>query len=154
MPDGPAATPVLTKDRIGLTVTLLLLSASVIAWALTFYLMPLMMSSDMTMMGVAALVSSLSLTSVGLFELVWVIGMAAMMFPAMIPIVVFYNRIATKVETNPAVARAVGTPLFLLGYLTTYAALGLFVYVSVYLAFTSLTFPPSRPSPLSPLPSC
>jgi predicted metal-binding membrane protein len=63
--------------------------------------------------------------------------MAAMMFPAMIPVVVFYDRIATKVEANPAIARAIGTPLFLLGYLTTYAALGLTVYLAVYFAVAS-----------------
>ncbi len=136
LPDAPATTPVFTSDRIGLTVTVILLSAAAVAWATTFYLMPLTMSSGMSMMGVGALVSSLSPTSVGLFELVWVIGMAAMMFPAMIPVVIFYNRIATKIEANPALARAVGTPLFLLGYLATYAALGLSVYVAVYLAVT------------------
>jgi predicted metal-binding membrane protein len=136
LPESPTATPIFSRDKVGLTVTVVLLSASAVAWGLTFYLMPLMMSSGMSAMGAAALVSSLSPASVGLFELIWVIGMTAMMFPAMIPVVVFYDRIATKVEANPATARAIGTPLFLLGYLTTYAALGLFVYLAVYLAVT------------------
>jgi predicted metal-binding membrane protein len=60
--------------------------------------------------------------------------MAAMMFPAMIPVVLFYNKVATKVEPNPALASAVGTPLFLMGYLLVYAGLGLCAYVAVFLA--------------------
>ena len=63
--------------------------------------MPMMTMGSGGMMGVAALVSSTSLSAIGLFELIWVVGMAAMMFPAMIPIVTFYNRFSTKVEPNP-----------------------------------------------------
>jgi predicted metal-binding membrane protein len=83
-------------------------------------------------MGAASIVSSLTLTSVGLFEAVWVIGMVAMMFPAMIPVVLLYNKVATKVESNPRLARFIGTSLFLLGYLTIYALLGLGAYFAVY----------------------
>ncbi|MDA4133166.1 MAG: DUF2182 domain-containing protein, partial [Thaumarchaeota archaeon] len=76
------------------------------------------------------------------FELIWVVGMAAMMFPAMIPIITFYNRFSTKAEPNPPLARVVGTPLFLAGYLAIYAGLGLAVYLAVFFAVgVSSAFP-------------
>jgi predicted metal-binding membrane protein len=50
----------------------------------------------------------------------------------MIPIVLFYNKVATKQEPNPALARTVGTPLFLSGYLITYAVLGAVAYFAVF----------------------
>lgn len=90
----------------------------------------------MTGMGVAAIVSSLSLPAIAFFEVVWVVGMAAMMFPAMIPMVLFYNQVKTKLETNSTLARVAGTPLFLAGYLVTYALLGIGAYLTVYAAFS------------------
>lgn len=57
-----------------------------------------------------------------------------MMFPAMIPVVLVYTRLATKLEGNPRTARIVGTPLFLAGYLASYAFLGLGAYLVVYVA--------------------
>jgi predicted metal-binding membrane protein len=92
--------------------------------------------------GVATIVSSLSVSSVGFFLVVWVIGMAAMMFPAMIPTVLFYDKIKTKLETNPFAAKVAGTPVFLAGYLLTYALLGIGAYLAVYVAISlSSTFP-------------
>jgi len=125
---------VLSKDRLTLGVAAVLISVSLASWVAVFYEMPMMTMASGGMMGVAALVSSASPSAIGLFELIWVVGMAAMMFPAMIPIVTFYNRFSTKVEPNPALARAVGTPLFLAGYLAVYAGLGLAVYLVVFLA--------------------
>ena len=97
-------------------------------------------------MGVASLVSSLSLTSISLFELIWVVGMVAMMFPSMIPVVVFYNRVATRIESNPNIAKAIGTPLFLIGYLATYAGLGLLVYFAVFIAVSASSLLPTLSS--------
>jgi len=136
------ASPVLSKDRLTIGVAAVLISASLASWVAVFYAMPLMTMASGGMMGVAALVSSSSPSAVGLFELIWVVGMAAMMFPAMIPIVTFYNRFSTKVEPNPRLARTVGTPLFLAGYLAVYAGLGLAVYLAVLLAVdASSAFP-------------
>lgn len=73
-----------------------------------------------------------SLVSISFFEMVWIAGMAAMMFPAMIPIVLFYNKIATKHESNTSLPKSVGTPLFLGGYLIVYAVLGICGYAAVY----------------------
>lgn len=91
----------------------------------------------MTSTGVAAIVSSsspLSISAVILFEIIWVVGMVAMMFPAMIPIVLFYNRVSARLIRNQRLARLLGAPLFLSGYLVTYAILGLGAYLSVYFA--------------------
>ena len=107
-----------------------------------------MMSGSSGMMagtGVVAIVSSLTPSSVGFFDLVWVIGMAAMMFPAMIPMVLFYNKVKTKLESNVTLARFAGTPLFLAGYLVTYALLGIGAYLVVYAAVSfssSVMLPP------------
>jgi predicted metal-binding membrane protein len=135
---------IFVQDRLTFLVSVSLVATASLAWIASFYLMPLMMMSGG--MGVAAIVSSssLSLSSIGLFEVVWVTGMTAMMFPAMIPVVLLYEKIATKLEDNPKTARVVGTPLFLGGYLASYTFLGLGAYLAVYAAlratsaFTSL----------------
>ena len=126
--------PVFVPDRLAISVAFALLTLAAASWLASYYLMPLMMASGSgaMSMGVASIVSSLSFSSVGFFEIVWVIGMAAMMFPAMIPIVLFYNKVATKQESNPFLARVIGTPLFLSGYLIMYAVLGLGAYLVVY----------------------
>jgi predicted metal-binding membrane protein len=110
-----------------------------------------MMGSGMMSSGVASIVSSLSLPSLSLFEIVWIIGMAAMMFPAMIPIVLFYSKVATKQEPNPLMAKVVGTPLFLSGYLITYALLGLGAFIAIYEAFNVSMGLPTSPVLLSVL---
>ena len=136
---------IFVPDKLAISVTAILLTAAAISWVASYYLMPLMMNSSSGMMasgGVSAIVSSLSLFSIGFFVLVWIIGMAAMMFPAMIPMVLFYDKVKTKLETNPKLARVVGTPLFLAGYLVTYALLGVGAYLGVYGAMTlSTAFP-------------
>lgn len=137
-----ATPPVLSKDRLTVGVAVMLVSTSLVSWAAVIYAMPLMTMGSGDMMGVAALVSSASPSAVGLFALIWVVGMAAMMFPAMIPIITFYNRFSTKVEPNPRLARVVGTPLFLAGYLAVYAGLGLAVYFGVFFSVgASSAFP-------------
>ena len=126
--------PVLVPDRLLVTVSVSLLVLASVSWMASYYLMPLMMSSGQGMMssGVASIVSSLSLPALSLFEIVWIIGMAAMMFPAMIPIVLFYSKVALKQEPNPFVAKVAGIPLFLSGYLITYALLGLGAFIAIY----------------------
>ena len=107
--------PVFFQDRLALTITTILLVAAAISWLASYYLMPLMMmnsSSGMMASGVAAIVSSLSIPSIAFFEIVWIIGMAAMMFPAMIPMVLFYNKVKTKLEASPRLAKIAGTPPF------------------------------------------
>lgn len=137
--------PFFVPDRLTLTVAIVLLAFAGVSWIASYYLMPLMMSSSgsgMMSMGVAGIVSSLSLSNIAIFLVIWVIGMAAMMFPAMIPIVLLYNKFATKLESNPRLARVVGTPLFLSGYLIMYAILGVAAYLGIYEALNlSMNFP-------------
>src|SRR6266851_6415102 len=108
VPGGQASARFFVGDRVGITVAAVLLLLSAVSWALTYYSMPLMtmgnagMGSMGAAAGAAALASSIEPGSVALFELVWVLGMVAMMFPAMIPIVMFYDRAVTKLEPNPA----------------------------------------------------
>ncbi|MDA4128194.1 MAG: DUF2182 domain-containing protein [Thaumarchaeota archaeon] len=136
-PSTGGSSSIFRRDKLGLAISAVLLSTAGVSWVAVYTLMPLMSSSS-DMMGVASMVSSLSLTSVGVFELVWVVGMAAMMFPAMIPIMLFYEKVATNAEPNPSLARTVGTPLFLLGYLSMYAVLGLLAYLAVFAAVSAL----------------
>ena len=133
-PDSSQTVPIFVPDRLALSVTAILLIAAAISWIASYYLMPLMMSSSSNMMasGVAAIASSLSISAITFFEVVWIIGMAAMMFPAMIPMVMFYDKVNTKLETNPRLAKLAGTPIFLAGYLVTYMLLGIGAYLAVY----------------------
>jgi predicted metal-binding membrane protein len=128
---------IFVRNRLAVTVTVSLVVAAAVCWIASYYLMPVMMSAGTFGMGmtngVAAIVgSAFSLSTLLLFELLWVIGMAAMMFPAMIPVVLFYNRVAVNVEDNPKTARFVGTPLFLAGYLASYALLGIAAYLVIF----------------------
>ncbi len=151
VPGGQASARFFVGDRVGITVAAVLLLLSAVSWALTYYSMPLMtmgnagMGSMGAAAGAAALASSIEPGSVALFELVWVLGMVAMMFPAMIPIVMFYDRAVTKLEPNPARAKAAGTPLFLAGYIGMYAGLGLIIYSAAFLAYSFL-LPPALAS--------
>jgi predicted metal-binding membrane protein len=133
--------PIIVSNRLAIIIASSLLVLATLAWIATYYIMPFMMMSQSGMMsfGVAAIVSSTSLTSISIFEIVWIIGMAAMMFPAMIPIVLFYNKFATKQESNPSVAKSIGTPLFLGGYLVVYAVLGIVAYLAIYEAISLST---------------
>ncbi len=69
--------------------------------------------------------------------------MIAMMFPAMIPVILFYNKVFAKAEPKPISAKLIGTPLFLAGYLATYSGLGLIAYLAVFSALASIHFFPA-----------
>src|SRR5579875_3722936 len=113
-----SGSPIFVRDRLALIISLSLVCSAIVAWIATYYLIPLTMmmtppESAGMLSGVVSVVSSPSLTSITIFETVWIIGMIAMMFPAMIPIVLFYNRIVIKQESSGRISRATGTPLFL-----------------------------------------
>lgn len=140
--DSSKSVPLFVPDRLAISVTVVLLIAASVSWVASYYLMPLMSSPGMTANGVVAIVSSLSFSSIGFFEVVWIIGMMAMMFPAMIPMVLFYDKVKTKLEANPKLAQFAGTPIFVAGYLATYALLGVIAYLAIYGAIAlSTTFP-------------
>jgi predicted metal-binding membrane protein len=86
----------------------LLLALGAIAWAVTADRMGGMDAGPGTELG-----------TVGFFIVVWVVMMAAMMFPSVLPMVVVYDRVAR---------RHGGTPFFVAGYLLTWTAAGLLAY--------------------------
>jgi predicted metal-binding membrane protein len=94
----------------------LLVAAAVIAWAVTGDRMQGMDAGPGTDLG-----------GVGWFVGVWVLMMAAMMFPAIWPMVLMYARIQDgKREKGAAAAGA--TSVFVAGYLVTWTAAGLVAY--------------------------
>ncbi|MDV3292873.1 MAG: DUF2182 domain-containing protein [Nitrososphaerales archaeon] len=138
---GPRLPALSSRDKLSTGLAGLLIVAAAFSWLASYYLMPQLSSGDGAIGrdGVSMIVSSLSVSSLAIFEVVWLVGMAAMMFPAMIPVVLFYNSVVAEQEANPSQIRSVGTPLFLLGYLATYAGLGLLIYLAIFgvLSYTS-----------------
>ena len=68
-------------------VVISLIALSILTWLISFQHYDSMMSSMMTIF------NPISLT---VFATIWTAGMAAMMFPAIIPMVLMYNRLVTK----------------------------------------------------------
>jgi predicted metal-binding membrane protein len=68
------------------------------------------------------------LGGLGWFVGVWVVMMAAMMFPSILPVILMYSRVRTGKREGGAAAVSVGTTLFAGGYLVSWAAAGLFGY--------------------------
>jgi predicted metal-binding membrane protein len=64
-----------------------LIALSVLSWLISFQQYDSMMSSMMTVFNPISL---------GVFATIWTAGMAAMMFPAIIPMVLMYKRLVTK----------------------------------------------------------
>ena len=65
-------------------IIIIVVSISLLAWFVSIWQYDTMMSSMMSFYSPAAL---------SLFVVIWTAGMAAMMFPAIIPMVLFYNRL-------------------------------------------------------------
>jgi predicted metal-binding membrane protein len=86
----------------------LLLALGALAWAITADRMKGMDAGPGTDPG-----------TLGFFVVVWVVMMAAMMFPSVLPMVVVYDRVSR---------RHGGTPSFVAGYLLTWTAAGLAAY--------------------------
>jgi len=87
---------------------------------------------------IASMASMFSTPGIGVvlsFLVVWLVGMVAMMFPAMVPVMSFYSGLVTKQETRPNLSRLLGTPLFLTGYLSLYLLLGAGLFGAVYVVF-------------------
>jgi predicted metal-binding membrane protein len=61
----------------------------------------------------------------------------------MIPMVLIYNKVKTKLESSPILAKVLGTPIFLSGYLVTYALLGVGAYLIVHEALALPSILPS-----------
>jgi predicted metal-binding membrane protein len=109
----PAALPDLI--RFGLIVALLVLAA--LAWALTDQRMAGMDAGPNTDPG-----------ELGFFITVWVVMMAAMMFPSIAPMVIMYARIQEGKRERGDEVQAGTTAIFIAGYLVTWGAVGLVGY--------------------------
>jgi predicted metal-binding membrane protein len=109
----PAALPDLI--RFGLIAALLVLAG--LAWALTDQRMAGMDAGPNTDPG-----------ELGFFVTVWVVMMAAMMFPSIAPMVIMYARIQEGRRDKGEAVQAGSTAVFIIGYLVTWGAVGLVGY--------------------------
>ena len=119
-----------------------LLTVAVVAWYVSAFLpqdsSPMPTSSLRPVLPVATMSSLFSALDMGViasFLVVWIVGMVAMMFPAIVPVMSIYTGLMTSEEKRPNLSRFMGPPLFLSGYLSLYALLGLFLFVLVYVVF-------------------
>jgi len=133
-----------------LTVGVPLLAVAAGAWYLSAYLYQATPSMAMgpsigalpiaTMMGVFG---SPNVGQLSTFLVVWLVGMIAMMFPAMIPVTSFYSGTLKNegASNSPSVLGL--SSLFLSGYLLLYLLLGCAMFGAVYLAFQLGSIVPS-----------
>src|SRR5688572_12510369 len=96
------------RPSVGTSVTLVLLALAAGAWWVTVELAGTMSGTDMAM----------PMLSLGPFLAAWAVMMAAMMLPAVSPVVRLYNRAA-------AAGRVAPTAYFVLGYLLLWTLSGL-----------------------------
>lgn len=125
-----------------LSIGIPLLVVAVGAWYLSAVLYqasaPMGMGSMAPAIPIASMGNMFSIPDFGVvlaFLVVWMVGMIAMMFPAMVPIMSFYSGLMTKQEKRPRLSRLLGIPLFLGGYLSLYLLLGAGLFAAVYLVF-------------------
>jgi predicted metal-binding membrane protein len=104
-------------DRARLVLLAALLVLAVVAWLVT----------DDRMGGMESM-PGMALGSLGFFIGVWVVMMAAMMFPAVAPTVLAYDRFREGHRARGAGATADATALFVAGYLLVWTAAGLTAY--------------------------
>ncbi|HEY3191005.1 MAG TPA: DUF2182 domain-containing protein [Solirubrobacteraceae bacterium] len=103
------------RGQIALLAALLVLA--VIAWLVT---------SDR--MGGMESMPGIDLGGLGFYVTVWVVMMAAMMFPSVAPTVLMYDRLREGHRMRGRGAAADGTALFVAGYLAVWTAAGLVAY--------------------------
>ena len=75
-----------------LIIIIIIVSISIFTWLISSWQYDTMMSSMMTFY--------YSPVALSLFAVIWTAGMAAMMFPAIIPMVLFYNRLINSSKDN------------------------------------------------------
>jgi predicted metal-binding membrane protein len=106
------AHPPFQRAHLALAGALLALAA--IGWAIT----------DARMNGMDAGPGT-DLGTLGFYVTAWVVMMAAMMFPSIVPMVLTYSRIERGLRTR---GRSGSTAMFVAGYLVTWTAFGLLAY--------------------------
>jgi predicted metal-binding membrane protein len=119
-----------TFARMNIAIASVLVTTAAVAWVSVYYLMSIGgMSVTGAMVGMFV---SLDMSSLLLFLLIWIVGMVAMMFPAMISVTSIYNAAIAK-STPQSV---IGSLFFLMGYLAMYLLLGVAAYLGVLLVTT------------------
>jgi predicted metal-binding membrane protein len=78
----------------------------------------------------------MDLGGVGFFVTVWVVMMAAMMFPSVAPTVMLYHRLRAPAHGKPERAPREATVLFVVGYVAVWGAVGLLAYALLELLAT------------------
>src|SRR5215218_2400077 len=113
------ATVALVPARLGRSARALLIGALLVAagvaWAVT----------DLRMAGMGG---GSELGALGFYVGVWVVMMAAMMFPSVWPMIVAYHAIARRRRELGKPAPAAGSIVFLAGYLVAWTLYGLTAY--------------------------
>ena len=107
----------LRAERVQLALIGALLALAALAWAVT----------DDRMSGMDATPGA-ELGSLGFYVSVWVVMMAAMMFPSVSPTVLIYDRLRAGHRERGQGAPADATVLFVAGYLLVWTAAGLVAY--------------------------
>ena len=104
-------------ERAQLALLGVLLGLAVVAWLVT---------NDR--MGGMASMPGMALGSLGFYVTVWVVMMAAMMFPSVAPTVLMYDRLRVGHRARGKGAAADATALFVTGYIFVWTAAGLAAY--------------------------
>jgi predicted metal-binding membrane protein len=99
-----------------------LLGLAILAWLVT----------DRRMGGMESM-PGMELGSLGFYVTVWIVMMAAMMFPSVAPTVVMYERLREGHRARGKGAPADATALFVAGYLQVWTAVGLLAYATLAL---------------------
>lgn len=136
IPTNPTQTTSQSFRRTNLAIASVLVTTAAIAWVLVYYLMS--MEGMSVTGGMVGMFVMPDMGSLSLFLLIWVVGMVAMMFPAMVPVTSIYN--ATISKSTPQ--SMIGSLLFLTGYLSMYLVLGLVAYLAVLLLFSLVSAMP------------
>jgi predicted metal-binding membrane protein len=113
----PTGTSASRRDRAQLGLLCALLALAVLAWLVTEDRMGAMESGP-----------GMALGGLGFFLAIWVVMMAAMMFPSVAPTVLMYDRLRDGHRWRGKGAAADATVLFVLGYLLVWTIAGLAGY--------------------------
>ena len=136
IPTDPMQSTGQSSKRINVTIASVLVTTAAIAWVSVYYLMSM---GGMSVAGaMVGMFVQPNIGSLSLFLLIWVVGMVAMMFPAMIPVTSIYN--ASIAKSTPQ--SMIGSLLFLTGYLAMYLVLGFGAYLAVLLLFSEVSTMP------------
>lgn len=115
-------------NNIQKLIILSLVSASGLAWLLSFATTDTMMNTMMTV--------DYNLLNISLFTIIWTSGMIAMMFPAIIPMILLYNKITINEDESDILLIAkenkiiysLKTILFTTTYIVVWTIVGLILY--------------------------